>query len=210
MLATYRLLLNSARSVMDKRLPLHVQKARLTNSHNKAAITFMVAKLDQLEEIYSPHKAYADGEKPVCGLSPAKQVDVLGPGQERQVNERSFAPPYPEVDWDNVARLSIVRGNLGLTLPRPTNLPVLACAPAPDQSLPPAATYNPMGGDYTRPIDEKPVAPFGRITGFITNLGPVAFPRCPIKGYIWDRENSWVLYASHRSLRRRGSRGSRR
>ena len=65
MLATYRLLLNSARSVMDKRLPLHVQKARLTNSHDKAAITFMVAKLDQLEETYSPHKAYADGEKPV-------------------------------------------------------------------------------------------------------------------------------------------------
>ena len=131
LLESYRLLLGSTRHVMAKRLPLHVQKARLTNSCDKATIAVMVAKLDRLEEKYSPHKVPADPEERVRGLSPAEQVDVLGPGQERgrthgslRVEERSCPPPYPAVDWDNVARLSVVRGSLGLSMPHPIQLPV--------------------------------------------------------------------------------------
>ena len=82
LLESYRLLLGSTRHVMARRLPLHVQKARLTNTRDKATIAVMVAKLDKLEEIYSPHKAPADAEERVRGLSFAEQADVLGPGQE--------------------------------------------------------------------------------------------------------------------------------
>ena len=49
LLESYRLLLGSTGHVMARRLPLHVQKARLTNSHDKATIAVMVAKLDKLE-----------------------------------------------------------------------------------------------------------------------------------------------------------------
>ena len=42
----------------------------------------MVAKLDKLEEKYSPHKAPAAKEERVRGLSPAEQAELLGPGQE--------------------------------------------------------------------------------------------------------------------------------
>ena len=42
----------------------------------------MVAKLDKLEETYSPHKAPAAKEGRVRGLSPAEQAELLGPGQE--------------------------------------------------------------------------------------------------------------------------------
>ena len=67
---------------MERRLPLRLTKARLTNTCDKATIAVMVAELDKLEKIYSPHKAPADTEERVRGLSPAEQVDVLRPGQE--------------------------------------------------------------------------------------------------------------------------------
>ena len=41
---------------MDRRLPMHVKKAKLVNKCDKAAIADMVAKLDELQEVYSPHK----------------------------------------------------------------------------------------------------------------------------------------------------------
>ena len=235
LLGSYRRLFSSTREVLNRRLPLHVTKARLTNTCDKATIAVMVAKLDKLEKIYSPHKAPTDAEERVRGLSPAEQVDVLGPGQERgrthgslrveedvlgpgqergrthgslRVEERSCPPPYPAVDGDNVARLSVVRGSLGLSLPHPTSLPVLACDPGPN--YPRNQTYNPMGGRYTPPTAHATREPFGLIEGFRTNLGPVSFPRGPVKGYIWDREHSWVLHACPPGLRRRGARGSRR
>ena len=95
MLATYRRLLSSTREVMTRRLPLHVTKARLTNSHDKATIAVMVAKLDKLEKIYSPHNVNGSAEEPVRSLSDAEQVEVLGPGQECQVKARSYLPPTP-------------------------------------------------------------------------------------------------------------------
>ena len=232
LLSSYRQLFSSTREVLNRRLPLHVTKAKVTNTCDKATIAVMVAKLDKLEKIYSPHKAPTDAEERVRGLSPAEQVDVLGPGQERgrthgslrveedvlgpgqergrthgslRVEERSCPPPYPAVDWDNVARLSVVRGSLGLSLPHITNLPVLACDPGPNH--PPNQTYNPVGGKYTPPTKGDP---FGLIEGFLTNLGPVSFPRGPIKGYVWDQDNSWVLHACPPGPKRRGSRGSRR
>ena len=79
LLETYRQLLSSTRHMMEKRLPLHVTKAKLTNSHDKAAIAVMVAKLDQLENIYSPHKVNGAAQEPVQSLLDAEQVDVLGP-----------------------------------------------------------------------------------------------------------------------------------
>ena len=202
---------------MERRIPGHVTKAKVTNTCDKATIAVMVAKLDKLEKIYSPHKAPTDAEERVRGLSPAEQVDVLGPGQERgrthgslRVEERSCPPPYPAVDWDNVARLSVVRGSLGLSLPHPIQLPVYACDPGPDH--PCNQTYNPVacGGRYTPPPAHATREPFGYIEGFRTNLGPVSFPRGPVKGYIWDREHHWVLHACPPGQRRRGSRGSRR
>ena len=68
LLGSYRRLFSSTREVLNRRLPLHVTKARLTNTCDKATIAVMVAKLDKLEEIYSPHKAPADAEERVRGL----------------------------------------------------------------------------------------------------------------------------------------------
>ena len=123
LLATYRQLLSSTRYVMDKRLPLHVRKAKLTNTCDKAAIADMVAKLDELQVIYSPHKVNGGAENPDRSLFAAEQADVLGPGQEREnddgslcVEERQFKarslPPYPVVDWDAIVRPTVVRGGL--------------------------------------------------------------------------------------------------
>ena len=65
LLATYRQLLSSTRHVMNKRLPLHVRKARLLNTYDKAAISVMVAELDKLERFYSPHMAPAGNDERV-------------------------------------------------------------------------------------------------------------------------------------------------
>ena len=229
LLGAYRQMLSSTRHVMERRLPLRVTKARLTNTCDKATIAVMVAELDKLEKIYSPHKVPTDVEERTHGslraevdvLRPEEErgrtygslraeVDGLGPGQERQVEERSCPHPYPAVDWDSLARLSVSRGSLGLSLPRPDTLPVLACDPGPDH--PCNQTYNPVacGGRYTPPPAHATRDQFGYIEGFRTNLGPVSFPRGPVKGYIWDQEHSWILHACPLGQRRRGSRGSRR
>ena len=65
LLETYRQLLSSTRHVMNRRLPLHVSKAKLVNARDKAAIADMVAKIDKLQMVYSPHKVNGDAEKPV-------------------------------------------------------------------------------------------------------------------------------------------------
>ena len=70
-------------------------------------------------------------------------------------------------------------------------------------------TYNPMGDRYTPPPDQDSSAPFGHIDGFRTNLGPISFPKGPVKGYIFDKDHSWVLFATSPGQRRRGARGSR-
>ena len=67
---------------MERRLPLKATKGRLINTCDKATIEVMVAELDKLEKLYSPHMAPA-GEERVRGLSPAEQAELLGPGQER-------------------------------------------------------------------------------------------------------------------------------
>ena len=82
LLQSYRLLLGTTRDVMARRLPQQVRKARLIKSRDKATIGFMVAKLDKLEETYSPHKAPAAKDERVRGLSPAEQAELLGPGQQ--------------------------------------------------------------------------------------------------------------------------------
>ena len=82
LLESYRLLLGTTRHVMARRLPLHVQKARLIKSRDKATIASMVAKLDKLEEKYSPHKVPADGDERVHG-SLRDAVDLIGPRQKQ-------------------------------------------------------------------------------------------------------------------------------
>ena len=145
----------------------------------------------------------------VLGREGDDQHDAEDPGHGDVLNRPQpvYSPPLsiPAVDWDNVARLTVVRGNLGLKLPQSTNLPVLACDPGPNH--PSSRTYNPMGEKYTPPTE---LEPFGQIEGFWTNLGPISFPRYPIKGYVWDRDNFWVLNAGPPGFNRRGSRGSRR
>ena len=229
LIESYRLLLGTTRHVMARRLPLQVQKVRLIKSRDKATIASMVAKLDKLEEIYSPDKAHPYNEERVRGLFCAK-ADVLGPAEERghtygsfraEVEERSCPLPYPAVDWDNIARLSASRGSISLTLPHPIGLPVHACEPGPllatsrDDVKLKSRTYNPMGGKYTPPSSSHP---FGQIDGFRTNLGPISFPKGPVKGYILEPvyddqgllRHRWVLHATPPGVRRRGARGLRR
>ena len=163
-------------------------------------------------------------------------MDVLRLRQERGHTNGS---PYPAVDWDNIARLSLSREKvITLSMPATTLLPVHACSPAPilhpDRDLQPdrdlygnafilkkeeihkemevmrllpLKTYNPMGGNYTPPTTYHP---FGSIAGFLTNLGPVSFPKGPVKGYILNENHTWVLHATPPGQRRRGTRGSRR
>ena len=89
LLESYRLLLGTTRHVMARRLPLQVQKVRLIKSRDKATIASMVAKLDKLEEIYSPDKAHPYNGEHVRGLSRAK-ADVLGPTEERECTTGSL------------------------------------------------------------------------------------------------------------------------
>ena len=94
----------------------------------------------------------------------AAEVDVLRLGQERGHTNGS---PYPAVDWDNMARLGMTRGRLGLSLPSPDNLPVQACDPGPDH---PHQTYNPMGGRYLPQTPNVTRDPFGYIEGFWVSI----------------------------------------
>ena len=130
----------------------------------------------------------------------------------------SEGSPYPAVDWDSLARLTLSRlsGSMDIRLPHPIGLSVLACEPGPIQDVEldhlreerVSKTYNPMGCKYTPPTYWHP---FGSIDGFRTNLGSVTFPRGPVKGHIWDKEeHRWVLHACPPGQRRRGLRGPRR
>ena len=83
LLGTYRLLLSSTRKVMERRVPAHVTKARLRNTCDKATIAVMVAELDKLEKLYSPHKAPTEEERGHTHGSLRAKVDVLGPEEER-------------------------------------------------------------------------------------------------------------------------------
>ena len=88
----------------------------------------------------------ADGDGRVQG-SLAVEADVPSLGQERGHTNGS---PYPTVDWDNMARLSLTRGkDTILSMPITERFPVIACDPGPD--YPPNSTYNPMGGTYIPP-----------------------------------------------------------
>ena len=227
LLQSYRLLLGTTRNVMVRRLPLRTTKRRLLNTTDKAAMETMVAELDRLERLYSPHMVPTEGDERVRGsLCAEEAVPRLGQGRDctqgslhtaevelprlGQGGGHTNGSNYPSVDWDNVARLSMSIGGFGLTMPRSEALPVYACDPGPDH--PCNQTYNPVacGGRYTPPPAHATREQFGYIEGFRTNLGPVSFPRGPVKGYIWDREHSWVIHACPPGQRRRGSRGSRR
>ena len=146
-----------------------------------------------------------DGDGRVRG-SLAVEADVPSLGQGRGHTNGS---PYPSVDWDNVARLSLTQGkDIMLSMPIMEKFPVLACDPGPD--YPPNSTYNPMGEKYAPPHYTNDFSTFGVIYGFRTNLGPIAFPKGPVKGYVWDKDHSWVLHATPPGVRRRGARGLRR
>ena len=116
-----------------------------------------------------------------------------------------------------------------LSMPSVHTLPVLACEPGPllstswDEVELKSKTYNPMGGKYTSPkrmFSQLGVNwfPFGAIDGFQTNLGPISFPKGPVKGYVRDPVyddqgllyHRWVLHATPPGVRRRGARGLRR
>ena len=280
LLSSYRQLFSSTREVLNRRLPLHKTKAKVTNTCDKAAIMVMVAELDKLERLYSPHKVPTEGDERVRG-SLCDEVDVPGLGQEGVCTQGSFrtaevdvpglgqgggctrgslrtveedvprlgqggghtnGSPYPAVDWDNIARLSLTREKrITLSMPESTLLPVHACSPTPilhtDEYPRPEEglfneafvqrkeeirqemmeirraaqkTYNPMGGSYTPPSADAVREPFGSIAGFRTNLGPIAFPKGPVKGYVWDQDHSWVLFATPPGSKRRGARGLRR
>ena len=188
------------------------------------------------------------------------KADVPGLGDERGRNDGSLrgdegdilrlrrerghtnGSPYPAVDWDNVARLSLTREkDITLSMPRTTPLPVHACSPTPIlhpdeyphpneglrndayvqrkeeirqememKRLAAQKTYNPVGGSYRPPEKDAIQAPFGAIMGFRTSLGPISFPKGPVKGYILDEDHFWVLHATPPGVRRRGARGLRR
>ena len=227
---------------MERRIPERVTRAKVINTHDKATIEVIVAELDKLERLYSPHKVPDDGEDRVQGSLRDKAV-IPGLGEERGHNNGSLrvddgdgrvqgslrgdegdvlrlrrerghtnGSPYPAIDWDNLARVSFSHGSLGLQLPRTTGLPVLACEPGPTHDAEMENTYNPMGGKYTPPPDRHwtTTTPFGQIDGFRTNLGPISFPKGPVKGYILDQDHRWVLHATPPGVRRRGARGLRR
>ena len=158
-----------------------------------------------------------DGDGRVQG-SLAVEADVPSLGHGRGHTNGS---PYPSVDWDNVARLSLTREKgITLSMPEPTLLPVHACSPAPtlhsnenlhgDICHTALKTYNPMDGPYTLLEKGATHAPFGAISGFRTSLGPISFPKGPVKGYILDEDHFWVLHATPPGVRRRGARGLRR
>ena len=85
LLESYRLLLGKTRHVMGRRLLLKATKGRLVNTCDKATIEGMVAELDKLEKLYSPHMAPNDEDGRVRG-SLRDEVDVLKPGEERGRN----------------------------------------------------------------------------------------------------------------------------
>ena len=242
LLEKYRLLLVSTRLVMERRIPERVTRAKVINTHDKAAIEVIVAEVNRLEKLYSPHMVPADGDGRVQG-PPCVDKDVRGPegdrgrddgplrvddgngrvqgsfrGDEGDVlrlrRERGHknGSPYPAIDWDNLAKVSFSHGSLGLQLPQTTSLPVIACKPGPTQDAELENTYNPTGGKYTPPPAPHLTTtnPFGQIEGFRTNLGPISFPKGPVKGYILDQDHRWVLHATPPGVRRRGARGLRR
>ena len=319
LLRRHRLFLISTKKIMERRIPAHITKAKVRNTCDKATIKVIVAELDKLERIYSPHMTPAGNDGRVrgslcaqadipglgeergrtSGSLPAKtdvpgpemergrttgplhdKADVPGPGQQgerttgslrdkadvpgpqeergrndgslrgdevdvlrlRQERGHTNGSLYPAVDWDNVARLSLTREkDITLSMPRTTPLPVHACSPTPIlhpdeyphpneglrndayvqrkeeirqememKRLAAQKTYNPVGGSYRPPEKDAIQAPFGAIMGFRTSLGPISFPKGPVKGYIWDQDHSWVLFASPPGVRRRGARGQRR
>ena len=240
----------------------------LENRWDATGIKAMLYQLDLLEARYSPHKS-ARTTPSSRGPQQAEQVDQERSGQEellpglqlqggctrgslRTVEEdvprlgqgggHTNGSPYPAVDWDNIARLSLTREKrITLSMPESTLLPVHACSPTPilhtdeyphpEEGLYNEAfvqrkeeirqemmeirraaqkTYNPMGGSYTPPPANAVMEPFGSIAGFLTNLGPISFPKGPVKGYIRDQDHRWVLHATPSGQRRRGARGSRR
>ena len=277
LLRKHRLLLSSTKLIMERRIPASKTRVKVRNTCDKATIKVIVAELDKLERIYSPHMTPAGNDGRVrgslcaqadipglgeergrtSGSLPAKP-DVPGPGQQGgcttgslqtkpdapgpgQQGERTTGSPaveadvpslghgrghtngspYPSVDWDNVARLSLTREKgITLSMPEPTLLPVHACSPAPtlhsnenlhgDICHTALKTYNPMDGPYTLLEKGATHAPFGAISGFRTSLGPISFPKGPVKGYILDEDHFWVLHATPPGVRRRGARGLRR
>ena len=178
LLKKYRLLLGSTKLVMERRIPERVTRAKVINTHDKATIEVIVAELDKLERLYSPHKVPDDGEDRVqgslrdkavipglgeergrtSGSLPAK-ADVIGPEEERgrddgplrvddgdgrvqgslaveadvpslgQGRGHTNGSPYPTVDWDNIARLSLSREKgITLSMPETTLFPVSAAS----------------------------------------------------------------------------------
>ena len=85
LLRRHRLLLSSTKKIMEKRIPAHITKAKVKNTCDKAAIILMVAELDKLEQIYSPHMVLADDEDHVRGS--LCEEAVLGPQGERGRND---------------------------------------------------------------------------------------------------------------------------
>ena len=225
MLETYRQLLSSTRHVMEKRLPLHVTKARLTNTCDKATIAVMVAELDKLEKLYSPHMAPAGKEERVRGLSPAEQVELIGPREERgctygslraevdvlgpeeergrtygslRVEERSCHPPYPTVDWSAI--------RFKPSLPSPVQCPILGASQDPDVYMEKQAAWH--NSTYNLHSAQNP---FGSLPGYHTSRGVVAVPTTPVSGWLYSMElRNWFLHACPPGVRRRGARGQRR
>ena len=67
---------------MERRIPERVTRAKVINTHDKATIEVIVAELDKLERLYSPHKVPDDGEDRVQGSLRDKAV-IPGLGEER-------------------------------------------------------------------------------------------------------------------------------
>jgi len=86
LLKKYRLLLVSTRLVMERRIPERVTRAKVINTHDKATIEMIVAELDKMERLYSPHIVPDDGNGRVRG-SPRDETAVPRPGKERGRNQ---------------------------------------------------------------------------------------------------------------------------
>jgi len=205
----YRELMTSTKLVMERKVKHMPRPTSLENRWDVTGIKAMLYQLDLLEARYSPHKS-ARTTPSSRDLVQAEQVEHEGPGQEElppgpqprggrrhgpeQGDQVHCPPPYPQVDWENLARPTW-KDRVGL--PTPNYLPLLGCSQDPNHYSS-TEERNCLGRTETVPSDfEKKEAPFGQLLGYRTNMGPVRMPTCSIHGHVFDMVGkTWVIAAS--------------
>ena len=204
----YRELLTSTKLVMERKVKHMPRPTSLVNRWDATGITAMLYQLDLLEARYSPHmsaRTTTSSRDPIQ----AEQVEHEGPGQEelppglQPHGGRRHGPeqgvqvhcplPYPQVDWEDLARPTW-KDRVGL--PTPVSLPILGCSRDPEfYNF--TKEQNCLGQTVSVPPAFVKKEPFGQLQGYMTNLGPVRMPTCSINGHVFDTKvGTWVIAAS--------------